>query len=730
MGDHEFNNYDDKLYITENPHALAGWTSDGVMWAFTATHASNWHPLTWLSHLLDCELYGLNPKGHLFTNVLLHIVNTVLLFLLLRRMTGALWRSGFVAALFALHPLHVESVAWVAERKDVLSTLFWILTIWTYVRYVERPGTKRYLPILLSFALGLMAKPMLVTLPFVLLLLDYWPLERFRVGQLDGNKEVTKGIFSDLREQRSLVFSLLWEKVPLFVLTVASSLVTFFAQKAGGSVGTWESYPLKIRIANALVSYLKYIGKMIWPQNLAVFYPHAGASLPMWQIVGAGVLLVSITVLAIRAAPRRPYLAVGWLWYLGTLIPVMGLLQVGAQAMADRYTYVPLIGLFIMIAWGVSELAMRWKYGRIALAISSCVLLLGLMSTSWAQVRHWKNSITLFEHALKVTKNNYIAHNNLGAALEKQGKIEDATVHYIEALRIKPYFADPLNNLGFILLEQGRNAEAISHFSRALQVRPNFAEAHNNLGVALDGMGRTDEATTHYSMALKIKPDFAEVYNNLGLALDGMGKPKEAIIQYKIALQMKRNYPEAQVNLGTALERQGKLTEAIAHYSEALRLKPDFAGAHNSLGFALAQQGKFNEATAHFNEALRIKPDYAEAHNNLGMVLDDQGKLTEAITHYSEALRLRPNLAEAHNNLGVALARQGRLAEAIEHYTEALKSKSNYAEAHNNLGVALGRQGRLDEAIDHFCEALRIKPDYSEAQRNLEFALRLAGRSR
>ncbi len=364
VGNYEFVNFDDDKYIIENFHVQKGLTRDSVIWAFTATHVSNWHPLTWLSHMLDFQLYGLNPSGHHLTNVFFHLVNTLLLFLVLKLMTGALWRSGLVAALFAVHPLHVESVVWVAERKDVLSTLFWMLTLWAYLGYTKRPGVKRYLVILLAFALGLMAKPMLVTLPFVLLLLDYWPLKRIELGQSAIGLPAASQPSTIANKPGAQAFRLLLEKTPMFVLAAVSSVVTFIVQKSGGAVGALETYPFKIRMANALLSYVIYLKKMIWPQNLAVFYPHPGQSLPMWQAAGAGLLLVVVSIAVIRAGRRYPYLPVGWLWYVGTLVPVIGLVQVGDQAMADRYTYVSLIGLFIVVAWGVPDVARSWRYGK------------------------------------------------------------------------------------------------------------------------------------------------------------------------------------------------------------------------------------------------------------------------------------------------------------------------------------------------------------------------------
>jgi tetratricopeptide (TPR) repeat protein len=714
--DHDFVNIDDPHYISDNPHVRSGLTRAGFIWAFTTTHAANWHPLTWLSHMLDCQLYGLNPSGHHLTSVLLHTANAVLLFLLLNRMTGGLWRSAFVAALFALHPLHVESVAWVSERKDVLSTLFWILTMWMYVRYVERPTLTRYMLALFTFALGLMAKPMLVTLPCVLLLLDYWPLERFRLSQSGGDTPAT---MRALKGQGSTVLRLFGEKIPFFALTAVSSVVTFFVQKSAGALGALEIYPVKIRIANALVSYVSYISRTIWPHGLVIFYPHPGNSLPMWHAVGAGLLLACISLAVIRTARRHPYLAVGWLWYLGTLVPVIGLVQVGLQATADRYTYVPLIGLFIIIAWGVFDLVKDWRHQRVGIAVSAGILLFGLTTCTWLQVRHWRNSVTLFQHALQATSENYLAHNNLGAALLGQGKIEEGISHYYKALEIKPDYWLAHSNLAGFLVGQGRLEEAISHGSEALRDNPDSPEAHNNLGLALQRQGRLEEAISHYFEALRLKPEYAYAHRNLGLALERQGVVEKATHHYSEAVRLKPEYIDAHLNLASALAEQGKFKEAFDHYQEAMKLKPQDAGIHNNFATFFAQQGKVDQAIAHFSRALEIRPDFAEVYNNLGNVFEQQGKVAEAFANYSKALEIKPNYAEAHNNLGVLLANQGKFREATTHYLEALRLKPNSAETHNNLAVALVELGEIEAAISHYSMAIDLQPDYAEAHNNL-----------
>ena len=651
MRNHEFVDFDDDVYVTENRYVQAGLTPESIVWALTTDHAGFRIPLTWLSLMLDFELYGLYAGGYHLTNLLLHLANVLLLFLILKRMTGALWRSAFVAALFALHPLHVESVAWVTERKDVLSTLFWLLTMWGYLRYVDRPGVKRYLVIVVTFTLGLMAKPMLVTLPFVLLLLDYWPLGRLNFGQSIGDSGIRIPAPINYSQPRPAAFGLVWEKTPLFALAATSSVLTLFAQKAVGALSPLDTIPFKVRLANALVAYVKYVGKAVWPLNLAVLYPHPETNISILQAAGAGLLLTCITILVIRMARRLPYLAVGWLWYLGTLVPVIGLVQVGLQAMSDRFTYVPLIGLYIIFAWGIPELVAGWRHQRLVLSMAAGAAISALMICSWLQVRYWKNSVTLFRHALNVTIDNYVAHNNLGISLERQGDLDEAISHYNEALRINPSFVPAYDNRGKVLLQQGMLDEAMSQFSKALELNSNDAIAHYNMGVALARKGNLDRAITHYTEALEIKPDYAEAHNNLGDAFLKQGRHDEAISHFFRSLQIKSNHAEAHNNLGIALARQGRMVEATTHYAEALQIEPNFAEAHNNLGIALARQGNLDGAIAHFTEALEIKPNYAEAHNNLGVALARKGRFEYAKEHFAKALQFQPDSEKAKKNL-------------------------------------------------------------------------------
>jgi tetratricopeptide (TPR) repeat protein len=541
VSNHDFVNYDDTKYVTKNSTVQAGITWEGIVWAFTTTHTGNWHPLAWLSHMLDCELYGLNPSGHHLTSVLLHIVNSLLLFFVLRLMTGALWQCAFVAALFAVHPLHVESVAWVSERKDLLSTFFWILTLWAYTSYVNSPGSLRYSLTIVLFALGLMAKPMVVTLPFVLLLMDFWPLCRFDISCFDHSVYVNIGGTPRSSNSKLRISYLVSEKLPLFGLAAASSVTTFFVQQSGSNILALSSLPFGTRIANAVVAYASYVGKTIWPLNLAVFYPHP-EMVRLLQLVLCLFLLLGGSFLMIRCWRARPHFTVGWLWYLGTLVPVIGLVQVGDQSMADRYTYIPLIGLFIIFAWGLFGLGVRHRRGKVLASIVAGVLVVILGICTSLQVRHWQDSFTLFGRTLAVTRDNYLAHFAMGSAFASEGKFEPAITHYSLALQIKPDYATAHFNMGYVLYRQGKIRKAIDHYSKAIEIAPNLARAHYNLGVAFYKLRMLNEAISHYSQALEIMPDNAAAHHNIGVALAA----------------------------------QGRFEEARAHYLEALRIKPDF----------------------------------------------------------------------------------------------------------------------------------------------------------
>lgn len=512
---HQFITLDDNRYIRDNPIVNQGLTLTGIAWAFTTFHAANWHPLTWLSHMLDSQIFGLNAGGHLLVNALIHASNTLLLFLFLRRVTGAKWRSAIVAALFALHPLHVESVAWAAERKDTLATFFGLLSLVAYARYVETTSWKRYAFVAVTLALGLMAKPMLVTWPFVLLLLDYWPLRRCQWQRAAGTGGFVRALVPLVRE-----------KLPLFCLVAASMVITFIAQLHGGAVRTFVDVSISLRLSNAVVSYAKYLFLTVWPSDLAVYYPFPPTGVPVWQLVCAIVLLAIITALAVRQASKQPYLLMGWLWFVGTLVPVIGLVQVGSAAMADRYYYVPSIGLFVAFVFGLSDLARAFRIDRVAMGALTVAALSILAYLTAVQIGRWRNSAMLFQYTLSVTPGNRaierVMENYLGTVLGESGSYDEAAVHFSKALRIEPDFfealisdADIRSNLGLLLARQGRAAEAVEQLNETLRLNPNSAEAHNNLGVVLLRSGKAEESIPHFSTAIRLKPELDVARDNL-----------------------------------------------------------------------------------------------------------------------------------------------------------------------------------------------------------------------
>ena len=592
--------------------------------------------------MVDSQLFGLHAGGFLLTNLLFHIANALLLFLWLRRTTRALGSSFLVAALFALHPLHVESVAWVTERKDVLSTFFWLLSMWAYIWYVESPGFRRYLLILVCFSLGLMAKPMLVTLPFVLLLLDYWPLGRW--------PQKSPGSAKNSRAQKPEsgvpLGRLIWEKAPLLALVVIFSVVTIHAQKETGALAQLAYIPLPSRLANAFVAYVTYMVKMIYPSGLAVFYPHSRDAFPLWQGLGASLTLALISLLIIRQTSRHPYLLVGWLWYLGTLVPVIGLIQVGEQALADRFTYVPLIGLFIMVAYGMAELTARWRPAGFLLPVGAGMVLTALMICTWLQVGYWRDSASLFAHALQVTSNNALAHNNLGIALLSQGKVDQAITHCEEAVRLQPNYAKAHYNLANTLFSRGEVNQALAQYEGALQLQPNYAKAHNSLGLALLSQGKVDQAVAHFEKSLSIQPDSPAAHNNLGMALLSQGKVDQAVAHFEKALSIRPNSAEVHNNLGIALLSQGKVDQAIAHYREAIRLNPNYPQAFDGLArlLAMAPNQKFRDGATAVQMAERANQltgyRQPEMLDTLAAAYAEAGRFPEAIQASQKALDL------------------------------------------------------------------------------------------
>jgi tetratricopeptide (TPR) repeat protein len=654
-----FVNFDDNTYVYENPKVAAGLTRRGITWAFTHFHSSNWHPLTWLSHMLDCQLYGLNAGGHHFTSVLLHAVVAILLFIVLQEMTGAVWRSVFVAAVFAIHPLRVESVAWISERKDILSGLFFVLTLAAYVKHARAPSLGRYLVVVLLYAFGLMCKPMLVSLPLVLLLLDYWPLRRFT------EPSSTRRLFI--------------EKLPLIGLAAMSCLVTLFAQRLT-AVST-NHIPLAWRVGNAAVACMIYIVQMVWPLHLAPFYPHPADGqfapgvinqLPAWQIVLAIVAIIGISIAAVLRRRERPYAFTGWFWYLVMLGPVIGIVQVGVQAHADRYTYLPQIGLYVLVSWSVAHLIVSWRASRIILTAAAAILLMGLTWIARAQVRYWHDSETLWKHSLAVTEDNDFPHYGLGDV----------------------YFA------------RGELDKAIAEFRLALDLRPNSPYAHNDIGLVLTKMGRPDEAVDHFNAAIRILPILPTAHYNLGNALLQKGQTSGAIKEFEQQLALQPDDAAAHCDLATALVHQGQFGQAIAQYQKAIELRPDYADAYYNLGNCYLQQGDPEKAIKQYEQALKLSPRLVEARNNLATILSQKGEIERAISEWEEAIRVQPDNIDALNNLTWVLAMprdggsgNGAKALSLAHSLQELAGNNN-PKTLRTIAAAYAANDKFAEALE------------------------------
>ncbi len=595
----DFINFDDQNYLLNNVHVNRGWKWRELAWCFQAGACNNWHPMTWMSHMLDCQFFGLRPAGHHAVNVLLHVLNSVLVFLVFRSVTGALWRSAVVAALFAWHPLHVESVAWVSERKDVLSTFFGLLALWAYSRYVReaakqsdggRPFVGRsaifYGVSILLFALGLMAKPMLVTLPFVLLLLDWWPLGRFgaNLQTAQGHPRAARSKPTALPE-RSL--ALLIEKIPFFVLSTISCVLTYIAQNTTGAVLALANLPLSARLANATVAYLRYVEKLIWPVNLAISYP-LDNPLPVWLVAAAAFFLIAVTFAAAWSRKRYPCVLMGWLWYLGTLVPVIGLVQVGGQAMADRYSYIPSIGLFAATCWGIYDILHSWRYSQFALVALTTFVLSAFASQAGRQLQYWRDGGTVFLRALAVTPNNYIAHATYGSFLLNQHHLKQARAECEMAVKLRPDYPSGRLFLGNTLYLQGDLEDAAREMAVVRQIDPHSSDACRLLGEILMARKLPAEAAGQFGAELQLDPGNPGAHCRLGKALAAQGKLDGARAEFREAIGLVFEYPDAHYQLALALETQRKTAEAISHYRTALKFKPNYPEALNNLAWILA----------------------------------------------------------------------------------------------------------------------------------------------
>lgn len=625
----EFVNYDDPEYVTANMHVKGGVSAEGLRWAFATGEVSYWHPLTWLSHMVDWQLFGDDPRGHHAVSVLWHGCNAALVFLVLRRLTGAFWLSALAAALFAWHPLRVESVAWVAERKDVLSGFFWLATLGTYAAYARRrdasqPGTRRYYAAtLVLFAAALMSKPMAVTLPLALLVLDFWPLGRL---------------------SRSTLIARTLEKVPLLILSAVVSWVTIVAQRNIGTLT--DVLPFHARIANAVVGVARYLGKIFAPHDLAVLYPHPG-HWPAAVITLAAGLLVVLTGLAVWQMKRRPWLLAGWLWFLIVLLPASGVVQVGIQSMADRYTYLPAIGIGIAVLWTLREFVARGA-SRTLWTAAACTALAALGAQTWNQLAVWKNSLTLFHQAVSVAgEGNYMAYNNRGIYLSKNGRVDAAIADFRRSLEINPDCAEANNNLGETLVRLGQQDQAIPLYRHALRVRPSMPEAHNNLANALSNRGEVAEALEHYRIALQRRPDDVLFLNNYGATLASIGRIEEALEIFKRAERMDPRYPGLLSNLGNVYAILGRRDDAVAHHRRALEVEPDDPRAHFNLALVLTDMGRLAEAAESFRRSAEILPANPDTHAALGQVLLRLGRREEGVRALETALALQPKHSQA-----------------------------------------------------------------------------------
>ena len=746
-----FLDLDDPDYVTQNAHVRNGLTLSNFRWAFTTGYSANWHPLTWLSLMLDAQIYGDFPRGFHFTNNLLHALNGLLAFLLLRKMSrlhcgnsppqsSVFWTCAIGAALFAWHPLRVESVAWVAERKDLLSGFFFFLTLLAYLGYARESSDGNLKPrilyslALLLFVCGLMSKPMLVTLPFLLLLLDFWPLERWTVA----NWRMSTG-------------PLIWEKIPFFTLAAASCIVTFLVQKRWGAVV--ESQSFDDRLSNAVISVVRYLGNFFWPHNLVVAYP-LPANWPVVLTVGTKGMLLILTGITLWQLRQRPWLFVGWFWFLGMLVPVIGLVQVGLQAMADRYTYLPVLGLQLALLWSLNELRVsaQWK------AAVAALVLLGCVTQTWKQIGYWRSPQALYQHALAVTTDNYMAECYLGTTLLNSNRFQEAAFHFRRAIRIRPDFNDALfklgvslaesgrtdealaayrqllkinpryaladYNMGILRLEQNRSAIAIRHFEATLRKNPNYDPAYVALGTAEARLGNPATACGWFERAIAIEPDNAVAHYNLANALTDLHRNNEALAEYEHALQLDPDLQDAYCNYGDALESLGRPAEACVQYRQALARNRKNPAAFFGLAVALEDLSKISPATACYRQAVALNPDNFQAQYNLGTILLNQNRPAQALAHFEAAGRVAPADEFAWIGAGLALERLGREDEAIEHYRHAIGLAPRNAQAYCCLGVALRRVGKISEAISNDETALRLNPDFPGLREQLALARR------
>ncbi|MFO0946027.1 MAG: tetratricopeptide repeat protein [Planctomycetota bacterium] len=739
---HDFVNIDDPFYVKENIFVRRGLDAESITWAFTTTNASNYHPLTWVSLMVDAELWDNRPSGFILTNILLHSCNVVLLFAVMRRMSGSLWASAFVAAFFAFHPSHVESVAWISERKDVLSIFLGLASMYAYVIYAEKPSTGRYAIMLGLFILSLFAKQMLVTLPFLLLLLDYWPMRRFR-GQEPVLADATpdpgganvEGATPAVKFPQTSPQRIIAEKVPMILLSILFSVIIFLVQRYGGSVVSLSQIGLMTRINNAIYSYFCYLAMTFWPMNLAVYYPHLTGELPFWKVFASAAVLVTITVVSFLDLPKRPFLMIGWLWFLGTLVPVIGILQVGEQGLADRYTYFPQIGIAIMLAWGIPSLfpAGSREKSKVLVGGIAAVSLAVLFVICFRQIGYWQNTGTLFERTLALTEKNHLAHNNLGIYYKDTGKPEKSLEQFNLALAIEPNLPKVHNNIGLLLIEQGKFDEAITKLQGALEIvkknvgdsRDSVSRIYTNLGVAHYRKKQINEAIEAYEKAIELDPYSPLPRINMGQALEDQGKIPEATASFEAALKLDAVNPALLVKLSTLAHAKGNREDAIAYLERANELVPGEAGVHSMLGQVLIEQGDLERGLKELYEAIKLSPtDKGLAEQVAVQVHNVSVKLAgtyvdsnpgAAMFYAENALKFRQNDPKALSVIGLVKTRSGKVTDGLATLKQAEDIAPQDVDVLYRQARARFEQQKFDEGVNYLRKVLENKPDQSLA---------------
>ena len=700
----EFTNFDDDNYVTNNPVVKKGLSLEGLEYAFSITKDKKayWHPLTWLAHMLDCQLFDLNAGMHHMSSVLLHILNSLLIFIVFNYMSGAFFPSAIIALLFALHPLSVDSVAWIAERKNVLSTLFWLLTMLAYIHYSQKPGIVRYLLVFLVFILGLLAKPMLVTLPCALLLMDYWPMNR--IGLLPAHANGPRFPKTDLPK-------LIFEKVPFLIISFFAVFISSHSLKVLGVYVATARVPMSLRIENAIVSYVKYVGKIIWPTNLSVYYPFP-AAIPIWQVLSAAVVLIVISALVTWQIRSRPWLSIGWFWFLGTLFPVSGLIQGGLwPEMADRWAYVPQIGIFIMVAWPISIWAStNTTQGKVTVAATG-MLLFVFSAATWSQIGFWKNSKVLFYHAMAVTGENVITHRNLGNAFHQEKDYDRAIEHYRKGIKINPRHPDLHIHLGDALLATEANAEAMHHYKTAAELNPKDAYSLVQVGALLKDEGNPHGAIKYLKKALAIDSNDVWARHNLGLAIAATGDFKAAENEVLKALSMEKDKSEGLYSVGAFYGKYGKQNEAMEYLEKALQVNPEHQEANYNLGIIAVGQNRNKNAEQYFLKTLTTNPKHIDAFNNLGLLYSKTNRPGKAIEQYEKALEIAPQDTLVRFNLADAMLMKNQAPEAIDQFSKILEIDPEHEGAHLGLTEVQRQLDRIDSEITRTDIMLKVDPD-------------------